>query len=110
MEHLLSAVLFSLAVALSAGGNVCFADGSSASDELSAAAHNGDDASHATSDESARAGAGAGFDSAGSSEPPPVDLSGCGEHCTVDPAVLKKDDPPPVSLQPSYVPPLPPSE
>lgn len=53
---------------------------------------------------SAREGAGAGFDGNKYNPTPPVQINGNG---VVDPNDLKKDDPKPKPLHPSYVPPLP---
>jgi len=111
MKNFIPAVCM-VAVALSVYATPCFADdsnGGSASSDLTTVEGAGSAAaSPGNSDESAKSGANQGWDTPASSEPPPVHLN-C-DPCVVDPADLKKDDPPPVSLHPSYVPPLPPSE
>lgn len=111
MKVYVSTVFFSLFLGLAMSMASCLAeDDDSAYDQAGAAAENGDDAAgYANSGnyEGAAAAAGAGFDTAGSSTPP-VYLD-C-DPCVVDPGDLKQYDPPQPSLQPSYVPPLPPSE
>jgi hypothetical protein len=111
MKGLIPAVLLGMTVALSINVGECFADDGDAAEEASTAADTGAEAvtyTYSGDDEAASEAAGQVFDTAGSS-PPPVYLD-CGDNCTVDPADLKQYDPPSVPLEPSYVPPLLPSE
>lgn len=89
---------------------VAVAEEGSAYEAAAAAAAAGEAAvssAYAGDEEAAAAQAGEGFDTAADDHSAvPLD---CGDNCGVDPADLQQYDPPPVSLKPSYVPPLPPS-
>jgi len=92
-------VLFLLAL-----GCVSVAFAQSAYEQLEDTAGGGNDAVNSTTEEQGRYKAGCGFDYA-CPETPPVYLPDGGG--TVYPDDLKKDDPKPQSLKPSYVAPLP---
>ncbi|MDD5393846.1 MAG: hypothetical protein PHE17_12575 [Thiothrix sp.] len=115
MKSFIPSLLISAALLFAVNTAPCWAedeeDGEAYNAAVGVESTSGDAVGYANSGdyEDAAASAGAGFDTA--ADPiPPVDLSGCDPHCTVDPADLKQYDPPQPSLKPSYVPPLWPSE
>lgn len=94
-------VLFLLAL-----GFLSFGSADGAYEQLEDTAYYGNEATRAGSDEEARQLSGCGFDY-DCPTPTVVDLSGAGEHPTVDSTILQTYDPVEPSLKPSYVPPLP---